>query len=82
MVFFVGDDANQMIVFYSICLLTYNVYKKPNTPQSVSRPSLSSPAISVDPRLRSKRLGLLYLQAHKVCIKIEDPTMVKYRSTK
>jgi len=35
--------------FYSICLLAYNIYNKPNTPQSVSRPSLSSPAISVAP---------------------------------
>jgi len=38
-----------MIAFYSICLHTYNIYNKPNTPQPVSRPSLSSPAISVAP---------------------------------
>jgi len=44
--------------FYSICLLTYKIYNKPNTPQPVSRPSLSSPC-QTGPTMSSPAMSIL-----------------------
>ena len=51
------------LLFCSICLLIYNIYNKPNTPESVSRPSLSSPAISVAPSNSSTRSSRAWVSA-------------------